>query len=404
MNHTPLEDDLRHALHRRVDPLQRSPLSVTDVRRRAHRIQRRRTLGAGAAVVAALAIAIPAGLAMNGTAERTEIPPVTQTPQVVGTVRIDPRSAPVGEGPRVTLVNTTGPTLVVGDKTLALPSAFDQITPFRDGWIATVKDGEGVTTVQFLDQDLDVTEFVPDASELTVAADASRVAFTFHDGNRWIVVDDRTAGEQTTPLPDGPYDSYVSTLGLLPDGEVLAYQIDQVDGTITTFVADGAGIEPLPWIDTATSASPVTGMIGGRTTDADGRSCGAVFDGLTRSPDPLWTDCRRSLSDFSPDGTLVAAFEIGDLNSEAPSRRLWVLDAATGESVIDFEVAGGRNSVVAVKDRLAWEDDRTLLATIVHGNQQYVVRLGLDGTVERVAGPVVNDYSMTLRLTPGTGN
>ena len=42
MNQTPLEDQVQDALHRRVDPIQHSPLTVTDVRQRARRIQRKR--------------------------------------------------------------------------------------------------------------------------------------------------------------------------------------------------------------------------------------------------------------------------------------------------------------------------------------------------------------------------
>jgi hypothetical protein len=43
-----------------------------------------------------------------------------------------------------------------------------------------------------------------------------------------------------------------------------------------------------------------------------------------------------------------------------------------------------------------------LLATYTDGNQQYVVRLGLDGAVERVTGPVtVDPGQVALRLTPG---
>ena len=59
MNQTPLEDQVHDALHRRVDPIQHSPFTVTDVRQRARRIQRRRTAVAGAAVAAVLAIAAP---------------------------------------------------------------------------------------------------------------------------------------------------------------------------------------------------------------------------------------------------------------------------------------------------------------------------------------------------------
>ena len=59
--------------------------------------------------------------------------------------------------------------------------------------------------------------------------------------------------------------------------------------------------------------------------------------------------------------------------------------------------------MVGLAPEVAWEDDETLLATYTDGDQQYVVRLGLDGTVERVAGPVTADVgSLALRLTPGT--
>ena len=70
MNHTPLEDRVHDALHRRVDPLQHAPLTVTDVRRRAGRIRRRRRAVAGAAVAAALAVAVPVGIGLGSPAQR----------------------------------------------------------------------------------------------------------------------------------------------------------------------------------------------------------------------------------------------------------------------------------------------------------------------------------------------
>ncbi|NUS42021.1 MAG: hypothetical protein HOP97_10395, partial [Terrabacter sp.] len=60
--------------------------------------------------------------------------------------------------------------------------------------------------------------------------------------------------------------------------------------------------------------------------------------------------------------------------------------AATGERVVDFELVGARTGVVGINPEVAWEDDDTLVALPVTGDRQYVVRLGLDGTVERVGG------------------
>ena len=55
MTHTPLEDQVHDALQRRVDPIQHAPLTVSDVRHRARRIQRRRAAVAGVAVVVLVA-------------------------------------------------------------------------------------------------------------------------------------------------------------------------------------------------------------------------------------------------------------------------------------------------------------------------------------------------------------
>lgn len=403
MNSTPLEDQVHDALHRRVDPLQRSPLTVTDVRRRARRIQRRRTVAAGAAVAAALAVAIPVGLTMNDASQRTDLPPVTQTPQVTGPVRVDPRSASVGEAPAVTLVDTTGPSLTAGGETVGIPNAYEQITPYRDGWIAVVNDG-GVRTVEVLDEDFGVEDYVPDTSALTVADDGSRVAYAYYDGIRWIIVDYDTAGEraeETTPLPDGPQTATVRTVGFLPDGELVAAQVvDTNDGTEKTFAVTAQGTtEPIPGFTHAVSASPVTGMVAGLIRATGAKSCSAVVDGQARPGPEVWETCNQQLGPFSPDGQhLVGLADVPD----GPSPTLSILDATTGESVLDFEATPARDRVVGIAPEVVWEDDDTLVATYIDGNQQYVVRLRLDGTVERVAGPVTNDdYTMSLRLTPG---
>ncbi len=406
MNSTPLEDEVRDALHRQVDPLQRTPLGLTDVRRRASGIRRRRAITAGAAIAAVLAIAVPVGLAATGPARRADVPPATQTPQVSGTVRIDPRSAPVGDGPRVPLIDASGPTLVVGDQVLDLPKPYDQITPFRDGWIA-VRQVEGVGMLEVLDASFDVIEFETHDSPVTVSPDGTRVAWAAYNGDHWSVLNNDVVGVEVerpwTTLDEGLDGSEAGTIGFVSDDEVLTFQLDNRRGTISTFLADGDTIVDLPWVEQAVSASPATGMIAARATVADGRSCGATFDGRTRAPQPLWTDCSRTLADFNPDGSLVAAFPEGDQGSDGNPPGLSILDASTGRALVDFAVTGASGRAVGIATQVAWEDDETLLATYIDGNQQYVVRLGLDGTVERVAGPVTNnDFTVSLHLTPGT--
>lgn len=241
---------------------------------------------------------------MDGPVQRTDVPPATQTPQTprvaLGTVRVDPRSAAVGEGPGVPLIDTTGPTLSIGGQVLDLPKAYDQITPYRDGWLALSKV-DGVGMVDILDASFGVIEFETRDSDLTVSPEGTRVAWAFHDGESWSIRNDDVAGEEEerpwTTLEEGPDGSEAGTIGFVSDHEVLAFQL--------------------------------------------------------------------------------------------------------GASLVDFEVTGARTRVVGIAEAV-WEDEETLLATYIDGNQQYVVRLVLDGTGERVAGPVTDDdFTVSLRLTPG---
>jgi hypothetical protein len=403
MSNTPLEDQVHDALHRRVDPMHHSPLTVTDVRRRAGRIQLRRRVAAGAAVAAVLAVAVPLGLTMTGPAQRSEVPPATQSPTVTGPVRIDPRSADVASTPPgAPLVDLTGPTVTAGSAQLDLPRPYEQITPYRDGWIG-MRNVDGVLWIDVLDATFGVMDETPDNSELTVSPDGARIAWAFHNGDHWSVVNNDVAGEEVerpwTTVPDGPAGSTVGTIGFVSDDEVLGYQLDERTGTIATFLAAGDQVVRLPWIDQAVSASPATGMIAGRTISDDGASCAAAFDGRTRATEPVWTDCDHQPGAFSPDGTHLVGLST---NADGPSPTLSVLDAATGASQLDFEVTGARDRVVGLESQVVWEDDEHLLATYTDGDQQYVVRLGLDGTVERVDGPVTADLgTVALRVTPG---
>jgi hypothetical protein len=403
---TPLEDRVHDALHRAADPLHRAPFDVTDVRRRARRIQRRRAVAAGAAVAAALAIAVPVGLTMTGPAQRSDVPPATQPPTVTGTVRIDPRSAPVGEPPAVPLVDSTARTVTVGDEVVTLPKSYEQVTQFGDGWIGAIRQEDGRWTVDWLTPDLEVEDSTQGNSELTVSPDGSRVAWAFFDGLAWRVLNHDTAREELeragTPVPQGAAGSEVGTVGFVSDDEVLGYQLDEASGTFSYFLADAEDLVPYPGIEEPASASPATGMVAGRTTVDDGRSCAATFDGRTRSAEPLWTDCERELTPFSPDGSLLAAFPTADQGTDGDPPGVSILDAATGRPLVDFAVTPARSRVVDVATQVVWEDDEHLLATYTDGDQQYVVRLGLDGTVERVAGPVTVELgTVGLRVTPG---
>ena len=382
MNSTPLEDQVHDALHRRVDPMQHSPLTVTDVRGRARRIQRRRTMAAGAAVAAVLAIAVPVGLAATGPSQRSDIQPAPPAPSVTGTVTIDPRSAPVGEGPGVPMLNMVDPGLTTGDVRLDLPESYDQITPYLDGWV-TVLNNEGALTVQVLDADFRVVDGVGlPTGGLAVSADGSRLAWSEYDGTRWSVVDRDVAGgreERRTLLPRSPQDALVAVVGFSSDTEVVVTRRNPDDGSLRTLVADGASVRELPGLLVSRAASAATGMVAGVvSTDVDS-SCSAVVDAGTGESG--WRTCDHTLVSYSPDGRHVVGF--ADYFDGPGSPTLTILDAVSGEVTVDYDLAGPPRGVVAIAE-VAWEDSETLLATLVSGQDQYVVRLGLDGSVERV--------------------
>ncbi len=129
----------------------------------------------------------------------------------------------------------------------------------------------------------------------------------------------------------------------------------------------------MPHLGYVWDASPVSDLIVG-STRFDRKSnlpCAAAVAGS----ELLWEQCGYLLEDLSPDGSLV----LGYPDEGTPMfPRLTVLDARTGQKVVEFD--GGRRATVV---EAAWEDDGHVLAVVQQGDRQAILRLGLDGTVER---------------------
>ncbi len=398
----PLEDRVHDSLHRTVDPLQRSPLTVGDVRSRARRIQRRRTIAAGAAVAAVLAIAVPVGLGLNGPAQRTEAPPVTRTPQVTGPVRIDPRSAEVGT-PRACR-SSTPPDRAPRRRRRhrpaedlrpdhALPGRLDR----RDQRRRHTHHRRPGSVVRHQRRDGD--------NSRSPSPRRTRVA--------WAVL-------RRSALVD-PEPRRRRRPGRAPDGAARPALRRRSGHPRLPVRRRGAGLPAEPGRrdhhlvprsgegDRANSPGSTSPERLTRHRDdrrprrpRRGRSCGAVFDGRTRSRSALWTDVRPDPGRRStPTASLVVRPPRGGRRVGLQPRR--GVRPRRHDRAAAHRLRGHRGAQPLVGIAAAiWEDDRTLLATYVDGTQQYVVRLGLDGTVERVAGPVTNDDdTVSLRLTPG---
>ncbi|GAB3027601.1 hypothetical protein GCM10011376_17250 [Nocardioides flavus (ex Wang et al. 2016)] len=394
MNNTPLEDQVHDALRRTADPLHRTPFTVGDVRTRARRIQRRRAAVAAGAVAAVLAVAVPIGAAMVGPAQRSEVPPATQTPapRLTGPILVDPRSAEVVESTSVPLLDVDGARLLTQEGTVDLPRAYDSLTPYLDGWVAVANE-EGTLTLEVLDDDLRVVGDPVPTGGLVVSTDGQQVAWTEYADGRWQVVRAPVAGgtePDTTPLAPGPEGAPVRPVGFLSATEVVVDRFDEA-GEVTTYVVGDGAADELPGLLQATSSSAATGTLAGLTSTDLASGCSGVVDGRGQAGTRTWETCDHTLDSFSPDGRHIVGFAPDSDGYGSPT--VSILDADTGEAVVDFEVAGSRRQVAAFHDRVGWDGDDTAVLTLLTGDERFVVRLGVDGSVQRVGGATSIDSS-----------
>ena len=392
---TPLEDQVHDALHRRVDPIQHAPLTVTDVRHRARRIQRRRAAAAGVAVAAVLAIAIPVGLSATGPSQRSDVPPATQSPSPTpsptpspasGTVDVDVDDAEVVEETPVPLIDVDGPSLITPDGTVDLPEVFDTLTPYLDGYVGVARHDEpGVpaATIEFLGADLGVDDGGNATGGLVVSPDGGRVAWSEYDGTRWRVVVADPTGEtervETTFEPTAE-DEPVIPVGFVSADTVAVRAMYNI-GDPKTFVAAGGQPVEVPGLLQADTASPSLGVVAGITELRPEGTCFGVVDAVAGG-EPAWTTCDHRLGPFSAGGAYVVGISPETDGNGSPT--IAVLDSATGEEVVTFEAVLPRRTVGGFWTQMAWVGDEAIVARLFIGEDYYMVRLGLDGSVQRI--------------------
>jgi len=119
----------------------------------------------------------------------------------------------------------------------------------------------------------------------------------------------------------------------------------------------------IPGVDRVLAVSASAGLLVGQRGDR----ARLVLD---ERGNVRWRAAAGDLSWFSPDGSAVLAVDGG---------RLQVLRSADGAELARLVVPAGVDGATAV-----WETDRSLLALAERGGRVAVVRIGLDGTAERV--------------------
>lgn len=394
---------LGETLHRRADALHDTPLDLADVRGRATSIRRRRhTLVGLAAAAAVAAVVLPLSLLPIGGDDRVVDPQPAETPTPIeDPVPLDPRSAPEGPAPRVPYTVLDTRQLVTPSGTYDLPEAYPQVVPYGDGWIALTTDTPGLigTRVTVLDQDFREVEGRGVATSLAVRDDGGRVAWVEFTGTGWTLVSGPTTGEPpvTADVTTSDEDAPSTAVGFLPGDQVVVQSARAGTGRYSYKVVapDRTTTAQFGGFNHVVGTSPVTGLVAGQTDYTGDGSCSGVKDLLSADRRLVWETCDHQLGAFSPDGRYVVGLAPYFDGLGSPS--LAILDAATGEPVVDFVSGRTARSAAAVGDAV-WEDATTLLATVTQGADQYVVRATIDGRVERVAGPRPTEMSVEYRF------
>lgn len=398
-----LARELGETLHRRADALHDTPLDLMDVRGRATTIRRRRHAAVGLAAAAAVAaVVLPLSLLPTGGGDRVVDPQPAETVTPIGEpVPLDPRSAPEGPAALVPYTVLDTAQLVTPTGTYDLPEAYPQVAPYRDGWVALTTDTPGLTGTRVTILDSEFTEIgrTEVATSIAVRDGGDRVAWVEHTGDGWTLVNAPTSGGEPTrtDVNTSGEEARTTAVGFLPGDQVVVETTDPQtsESSYRVVAPDRTTTAQFGGFNHVVSSSPVTGLVAGQTEFTGDGSCSGVMDPLSADRRLVWETCEHELGAFSPDGTYVVGLAPYSDGLGSPS--VGILDAATGEPVVDFVSGRTARSAVQVGD-VVWEDATTLLATVTQGPEQYVVRATIDGRVERVAGPHPAEMSTEYRF------
>ena len=407
-------DDLTQSLREQANRIGGHPIDLESVRGKARSIQRRRRAGSAVVAAAVLAVAVPVGITvaggLNDASSPQPAPPVEPTIEPAplqedGSYLLSPKDAPEGAVPQVPYIVLDDQRLSTPERSFELPGDVVQLARFGDGWIA-IQAGNYPplgTRVVKLDGDLEVSgdavvpEPTPSGQTLVTNADGSRVGWVeINDGSPFLVSAPTQGGTTIRSRIPGDQHTQSAPVGFLADGTLVFTTADPTTfenefGYLTTSgeVTDFAGF------NTLVSTSEATGLVAGQTKFLGDGSCSGVTDPQAGSG-LLWDTCDYQLGQFSPDGRYVVGLAPYSDGPGSPS--LSILDARTGEPVVDYRGPKGRQTFIGV-DQVVWEDDDTVLATVTQDSEQSIVRAELDGALSQVTPPLTTaDLSIEYRF------
>jgi hypothetical protein len=281
---------------------------------------------------------------------------------------------------------THGNTLNAPDGTsVEMPNPYSQVVRFGDGWLARDTNTANHTAV-YLDRQggQQPRHDIGYGFALGVDGSVGYVAVG-RSGPSTLVHHPLDGPEQ--PLRTVPSGLDVAPVGYLAPDSVV-YQLDDPNAGRPPEVRVASLSGPdraLTGVERASAVSQAAGLVAGVTSfdSSTGQSCVGVVEPAT-GQSRLWQSCDHVLSDFSPDGQYVAA--LGNLDSPEGQPTVSILDARTGDTVVEYRQAKDSRALVT---EVAWEDDGHLLAVAHDGLTWRILRLDTEGTLETATDPAV---------------
>jgi hypothetical protein len=286
---------------------------------------------------------------------------------------------PRGEDPKVPYILNQERRLVTPGGTVQLPNGYPMITPYDDGWLAVDTGRSGYQTVM-LDEDMNVLSTVPGGPALVLSADGSRVAYVaVNDVGETVLVNASADGSDvaSSVMPDR---REITAVGFL-DSDTVLYQTDDVQPIVAAAHPEGAIY--LEGFLNVRAASEANGLVAGLVSFSDDESCSGVMDPAASTSEVVWKTCDYSLETFSADGRFIVA---GTAQSDGMgSPTLAILDAQTGEPVVEFKSARGQEVLV---NQTAWEDNDSVIAMVYDDSGEWtMLRATTSGELEEVTDP-----------------
>lgn len=371
---TRVEDLLADVLRERADHEASStplPLVVSTARR----IRRGRQVRAGAltaVVVAALAVPFVVGAARSPDASTDPAAPPT-TSQSPGPDRLV--DLPQGAPPAIAWLDGADYVAADGTRTTLPFDDVSRATPYLGGFLVA---GSGTPRLVRLDDRMREVWRRCTLGGLAVSDDGLRTAYTtvgcgsgtdpvLHVGPTL-----GTAEERTVPMPV----TDAAPVGLLGESVVVG---PYNSGPPLLVDADGTAT-PLDRLEVAAAVNEPLGLVSGqRAGGRQANQTGVVVDAETGAV--VWSAEGWQLNAFSPDGSQVLGVRLDG------SGTTWgVLDARTGETGSGLALPAGLEVW-----RAAWEDDGHFLLAVTEDGAETVVRVALDGGLERATDVVPAD-------------